>query len=116
MFPMYRYHRPYRFLLRYPRVIIRRQPRLTPNEIRWRLTWPYVITLVLATLMLLLTLIIFILEIASLAIDSSNILSDTASTGAGIWCSLSFFITVVLMYLLGKYFKIIYEIMKCFFS
>ncbi len=95
---MYRYRRPHR----YPPIIRQRRSRLTPSEIRWRLAWPHIITLVLATLMLLFTLIIFLLEIASLAIDDSNTLSNTASTGAGIWCSLSFFTAIVFTYLLGR--------------
>jgi hypothetical protein len=52
--------------------------------------------------MLVFTVAIFILEVASLANDSSNNLSNTASTGAGIWCSIFFLIPVVFMYLLGN--------------
>jgi hypothetical protein len=52
--------------------------------------------------MLLFIIAIFVLEIASLANDSSNNLSNTASTGAGIWCSIFFSIPVVFMYLLGN--------------
>jgi hypothetical protein len=116
---MYRYrprHRlPRRYILRYPPIIIPQRPRLTPKEICWRSAWPYAITLVLATFMLIFTLIIFVLEIASLAIDSSNTLSNTASTGAGIWCSVSFMIAIILMYLLGKYLKTIYKSIKILF-
>ncbi|CAF1102398.1 unnamed protein product [Adineta steineri] len=96
---MYQYRPAYRYKVRYPH-LIRLHPRLTPKEKRWRRKWPYVITLILATFMLLLTIIIFALEIASLSIDSSNTLSNTASTGAGIWCSISFFIAIAFMYLL----------------
>lgn len=98
---MYRYRAPDRYVERYPRVVRRRQ-RLTPREKRWRLAWPYLTTLILANLMLILTLIIFGLEISSLAIDNSSTLSNTASTGAGIWCSISFLVAVLFMYLLGK--------------
>jgi hypothetical protein len=52
--------------------------------------------------MLLFILAIFILEIASLATDHTNNLSNTASTGAGIWCSAFFLIPVVFMFLLGN--------------
>jgi hypothetical protein len=52
--------------------------------------------------MLVFIITIFILEIASLANDSSNNLSNTASTGAGIWCAIFFLIPVVFMYLLGN--------------
>jgi hypothetical protein len=98
---MYQPSLPYNYIPRYPYVVqIRRL--LPPKEILWRLSWPYVFTLVLASLMLLFTLIIFALEIASLATDSSNQLSNTASTGAGIWCSIFFIIAIVFMYLLGK--------------
>ncbi len=113
---MYQYRRPHRYVLRYPPVIRQQRSRLTPNEIRWRRAWPYIITLILATVMLLFTLIIFALEIASLTIDGSETLSNTASTGAGIWCSLSFVTAVVFTYLLGRYSKMIYKKKKMFFS
>ena len=51
--------------------------------------------------MSVLTVIIIALEVASLNTDRSNQLSSTASTGAGIWCSISFVTTIVFMYLLG---------------
>lgn len=92
--PFY-YRQPYPY-------VIRDRLRITPKEILWRISWPYVFTLVLASLMLLFIVAIFILEIASLANDSSNNLSNTASTGAGIWCSIFFIIPVVCMYLLGN--------------
>jgi hypothetical protein len=98
---MYQQRLPYPYAPRYP-YAAQRQQRLPPKEILWRQSWPYPCTLVLASLMLLLTIIIFILEISSLASDSSNTLSNTASTGAGIWCSVFFVIAVIFMYLLGN--------------
>ncbi len=98
---------PYQYAPRYPYIppepyIPRDRRRLPPKEILWRLSWPYIFTLVLASLMLLFILAIFILEIASLATDHTNNLSNTASTGAGIWCSAFFLIPVVFMFLLGN--------------
>lgn len=75
---------------------------LSPKEILWRASWPKAFTLILASIMLVFTVIIIALEVASLIIDRSNQLSNTASTGAGIWSSLSFVIAIVFMYLLGK--------------
>ncbi|CAF1575679.1 unnamed protein product [Didymodactylos carnosus] len=46
------------------------------------------------------TLAIFLLEIVSLSIDDSKSLSNTASTGAGIWGSIFFIIGVVMMFML----------------
>ncbi len=91
--PLY-YRQPYPYVVR--------DQRIPPKEFLWRLSWPYIITLILASLMLVFTVAIFILEVASLANDSSNNLSNTASTGAGIWCSIFFLIPVVFMYLLGN--------------
>jgi choline-glycine betaine transporter len=98
---MYRQRLPIYYTQGYP-YRIQERPRLSIKEILWRLSWPYVLTLVLASLMLLFIITIFILEIASLANDSSNNLSNTASTGAGIWCSIFFIIPVVFMFLLGN--------------
>ncbi|UJR24879.1 hypothetical protein I4U23_006248 [Adineta vaga] len=95
---MYQYRQP-QFYVRRNSPIIQRV-RLTSHEKRWRRQWPYTITIILATLMLLFTLIIIILEIASLAVDNSNTYSNTASTGAGIWCSLAFLLATVCMYFL----------------
>jgi hypothetical protein len=92
---------PYSYAPRYPNVVPDRR-RLPPKEMLWRLAWPFVFTLVLASLMLLFIVAIFILEIASLATDRSNNLSNTASTGAGIWCSVFFLLPVIFMFLLGN--------------
>jgi hypothetical protein len=98
---MYQQSLPYYYGQSYP-YRVQDRPRISTKEILWRLSWPYVFTLVLASLMLVFTITIFILEIASLASDDSNNLSNTASTGAGIWCSIFFLIPIVLMYLLGN--------------
>ena len=74
--------------------------RLSPREILWRASWPKAFTLILASIMLVFTVIIIALEVASLIIDRSNQLSNTGSTGAGIWSSLSFVVAIVFMYLL----------------
>jgi len=98
------YHLNQRGYYRYPPPILHHdRRRISPKELLWRLKWPYVFTLILASLMLLFIIIIFILEIASLANDNSNSLSNTASTGAGIWCSIFFIIPVICMYLQGIY-------------
>ena len=76
--------------------------RLTPKEILWRASWPKAFTLILASIMLVFTVIIIALEVANLIIDRSTQLSNTGSTGAGIWSSLSFVIAIVFMYLLGE--------------
>jgi hypothetical protein len=99
---MYQERLPYYYTPRYP-YAFKIPPRLSTKEILWRISWPNIFTLVLASLMLLFTLSIFILEIASLAVDSSNNLSNTASTGAGIWCSIFFLIPIVFMFLLGNF-------------
>jgi choline-glycine betaine transporter len=98
---MYQQRLPIYYTQGYP-YLVQERPRLSTKEILWRLSWPYVLTLVLASLMLVFIITIFILEIASLANDSSNNLSNTASTGAGIWCAIFFLIPVVFMYLLGN--------------
>jgi hypothetical protein len=98
---MYQQRLPFYDAQGYP-YVFENQPHLSVRETLWRISWPNVFTLVLALLMLLFTISIFILEIASLASDSSNNLSNTASTGAGIWCSIFFIIPIVFMCLLGN--------------
>ena len=76
---------------------------LTAKELLWRDAWPYAFTMILASIMLVLTVITIALEIANLTVDRSNDLSNTGSTGAGLWCSIFFFMAIVFMYLLGEY-------------
>ncbi|CAF0809447.1 unnamed protein product [Rotaria sordida] len=97
---MYQQWSPYHYARHYSYVNYDRRQRLSLKEIIWRRLWPRIFTVVLASVMLLLIIIIFSLEVASLASDPSNNLSNTASTGAGIWCSIFFVIPVIFMYLL----------------
>lgn len=94
---MHHPRRPVRYVHRYPKRI-----QLSPRELLWRTSWPYIFTCILASLMFIFIIVIFILEIASLVNDGSNQLSNTASTGAGIWCSIFFLIPVVCMLLLSN--------------
>ncbi|CAF1107235.1 unnamed protein product [Adineta steineri] len=74
----------------------------SPLDIAWRVTWPYFITTILATMMILCTLLIGALEIASLSKSTSTALyGNTSSTGAGIWCSLFFSIACILILLIN---------------
>ncbi|CAF1081630.1 unnamed protein product [Adineta steineri] len=97
---MYRSRRPYGYRRRYPYLGQDRR-QLPFKEIFWRLSWPYLYTLVLASLMILLTIIIFILEIINfLNNDRSNNLSNITIIGAKLSCSVFFLIPAVFMYLL----------------
>ncbi|CAF4392332.1 unnamed protein product [Adineta steineri] len=99
---MYRSRRPYGYRRRYPYLGQDRR-QLPFKEIFWRLSWPYLYTLVLASLMVLLTIIIFILEIINfLNNDRSNNLSNITIIGAKLSCSIFFLIPAVFMYLLGN--------------
>ncbi|CAF0971791.1 unnamed protein product [Rotaria sp. Silwood1] len=97
---MYQHCSPYYYAPHYAHMGLDRRQQLSLKEILWRRSWPCVFTVVLASLMLILIVIIFSLEVASLSYDYSNNLSNTASTGAGIWCSIFFVIPVIFMYLL----------------
>ena len=79
-----------------------RQQKLPTREILWRQAWPDAFTLILSSIMLVLTVIIIALEVASLTVDRFNQLSNTVSTGAGIWCSIGLVTAIVFMYFLGS--------------
>jgi phage-related protein len=75
----------------------------TMGDVAWKLTWPSITTTVLASVMIICTIIIGGLEIASLAIStSSSFYGNTSSTGAGFWCGLFFVIAAVLILMISK--------------
>ncbi|CAF3772188.1 unnamed protein product [Rotaria magnacalcarata] len=65
-------------------------------EMSWRSKFSKIPVLILGIVQVVLTLLIFILEIASLAVYNYQ------ATGAGIWCSLSFIAAAILTILLVK--------------
>lgn len=77
-------------------------------EDSWRSKFPRVPTMILGGVQVVLIGLIFILEIAALAIASYR------NTGAGIWCSIVFLPTAVLTFLLGRRFIPI-DKYSCFF-
>ncbi|CAF1236544.1 unnamed protein product [Rotaria sordida] len=66
-------------------------------ENSWRSKFLKIPVLILGIVQAVLTLLIIILEIASLAVFNYQ------PTGAGIWCSISFVIAAILTIMLGKY-------------
>jgi hypothetical protein len=72
---------------------------ISEYENSWRSKFPRILVLILSIIQMLFTLLIFILEIASLAIYSGY-----RPTGVGIWCAIIFIPASVLTFLLGKYF------------
>lgn len=73
---------------RSPNSIKRRHVRSLSDEV-WRSTWPYVLTSVLAALIIIFAIVIGVLEIVSLAKGTNTqLFGKTASTGAGLWCGL----------------------------
>jgi len=75
----------------------------SPLDVAWRITWPLLISNILAIAMIICILIIGALEIASLAKSTSTALyGNTASTGAGFWCGFFFIIAAVLIILISK--------------
>ena len=75
----------------------------SPADIAWRLTWPFLLSTIIAFLMILCVLLIGALETASLAKSTNKALyGNTSSTGAGYWCGVFFFIAAVFILLIGK--------------
>jgi hypothetical protein len=77
---------------------IKRETIHSDHENSWRAKFPTKIVLSLSLIQTLLTLIILILEIASL-----GVIFGDRPTGVGIWCALPFLIASILTFLLGQY-------------
>jgi hypothetical protein len=85
-----------------PRYPIGFYPQLPLNDIAWKLRWPTVLSSIIAISMIIFTIIIAALEIASLAISTSKSYGNTASIGTGLWCSPFFLLAGVLILMIGK--------------
>jgi hypothetical protein len=84
----------------YPMVVYRRR---SPADIAWKLTWPFIISNIIAGAMIICFIVIGALEVASLAKSTSTALyGDTSSTGAGIWCGIFFITAAILILLISK--------------
>lgn len=70
----------------------------------WRFRWPFVISMIIAVLLIILSLTIFGLEIASLAKGTEKLgtIGNTASTGAGIWCGFFIFLAGIFILVISK--------------
>jgi len=75
-------------------------PQISPGDIDWKFRWPFVITMIIAVAMIILSLVIFGLEIGSLA-KGTGAGYDTAATGAGIWCGFFIFVAGVLILIIS---------------
>ena len=75
----------------------------SPANIAWKSTWPFLISNILACVMILCILIIGALEIASLAKSTDTLFyGNTSSTGAGFWCGAFFIIGAAVTIMLSK--------------
>jgi hypothetical protein len=71
---------------------------ISEYETSWRSKFPKLSVLILSIIQFIFTILIFILEIASLAILINQ------PTGVGIWCAIPFLSACILTFILGKYF------------
>lgn len=81
---------------------------IPPAGANWKHKWPFLISSIIGLTLVVFSIVIFALEIASLAQSTSkvefngNTYGNTASTGAGIWCGFFIFIAGILMILISK--------------
>jgi hypothetical protein len=75
---------------------------LPAGDFEWKLRWPFIITIIIAVVIIIFSITIFGLEIASLAKGTGTAYGNTASTGAGIWCGFFIFVAGVLILLISK--------------
>jgi hypothetical protein len=73
---------------------------ISEHETSWRSKFPRLPVLILSIIQFVFTIIIFILEIASLAVLIYQ------PTGVGIWCAVPFLTACILTFILGEYFFI----------
>lgn len=71
---------------------------LPQYEANWRAKFPRLPVIILSIIQSILTLLIFILEIASLAVAASY-----QPTGVGIWCAIPFSIACIFTFALGRF-------------
>ena len=82
--------------------------RILSRELNWKLKWPFLISSIIALVIIVFSLVVIALEIASLAHFTSkteysgNTYGNTASTGAGIWCGLFIFVAGILILMISK--------------
>jgi hypothetical protein len=77
-------------------VFVNTPSNISQHETNWRSTFPTLVVLILAIIQLLFTILIFILEIASLAV------LIYLPTGVGIWCAIPFLTAGTLTLILGE--------------
>ncbi len=70
---------------------------ISEYETSWRSKFPKTIVLILSIIQIIFTIIIFLLEIASLAIFTYQ------PTGVGIWGAIPFLTASILTFILGEY-------------
>jgi hypothetical protein len=75
---------------------------IPPGNFDWKLRWPYIISIIIAVMIIIFSFVIFGLEIASLAKSTDKAYGNTASTGAGIWCGFFIFVAGVLILIISK--------------
>lgn len=75
-------------------------PQVSPNNIDWKFRWPSVITMIIAVAIIIVSLAIFGLEIASL-VKGTGSEYKTAATGSGIWCGFFIFVAGVLIIIIS---------------
>ena len=85
-----------------PRYPIGFYAQIPPSEIAWKLRWPTVLSSIIAISMIVFTIVIAGLEIASLAISTSKSYGNTASIGTGLWCSPFFLLAGIIILMIGK--------------
>jgi hypothetical protein len=77
-------------------VSINQSLNISEYETSWRSKFPKLAVLILSIIQFIFTILIFILEIASLAILINQ------PTGVGIWCAIPFLSACILTFILGK--------------
>ena len=83
----------------YPNQVYSTNPmHLSEHETSWKSKFPKLPVLILAIVQIIFTVLIFILEIASIAVLQYPV------NAAGIWCALPFLTGAILLVILGKYY------------
>jgi hypothetical protein len=75
---------------------------IAQDDVVWKRKWPFITSTIIGVLMIICTIVIGGLEIASLAISTDQGYGKTTSLGTGLWCGSFFLIAAVLILVISK--------------
>ncbi len=76
---------------------------ISPFNILWNSTWPYMFSNIIAVLMLILAVILIALEIAFVVEQQGTNSGNAFDSGVGIWCGFFILLAAIVILVISKY-------------